>query len=643
MNKIVRQLTLFIVVLVSLSVLVGCTGQSSPSEREDDSPSTITETEGGQETNGSTAGSKVAVITPYLAQPGTQFYLEGFEAAATDKEWDVNVIDTAGDVAAVISRIEDVVNQGVDAIVINVDPAQVAAGLEVAADAGVPVFGMDSGTDPLLVTNVTSNGYAMAAETATYVANRLDGAGRVVMFVFDPFPPVQIRGVVADAIFGNYPDIEIIDRITPAVDDGGIADSRAQMEAVLAANPEPGSIGAVWAAWDQPALGALQAIEAAGREDEGIVIVGIDANPQAIEAISSGGNFEASVAQDFVGIGSTTVDMVERQLAGEVIKEQVVYVPTSLVTLANASGGAAENSAADDTDTSGTSGANVAVITPYLAQPGTQFYLEGFEAAAAEQGWNVNVIDTAGDVAAVISRIEDVANQGVDAIVINVDPAQVAAGLEVAADAGIPVFGMDSGADPLLVTNVTSNGYAMAAETATYVANRLEGVGRVVMFVFDPFPPVQIRGVVADAIFGNYPDIEIIDRITPAVDDGGIADSRAQMEAVLAANLEPGSIGAVWAAWDQPALGALLAIEAAGREDEGIVIVGIDANPQAVDAISAGGNFEASVAQDFMGIGSTTVAMVTRYLNGETIKERVSYVPTELVTVGNVSAYMAEE
>ena len=32
---------------------------------------------------------------------------------------------------------------------------------------------------------------------------------------------------------------------------------------------------------------------------------------------------------------------------------------------------------------------------------------------------------------------------------------------------------MDAGADPLLVTNVTSNGYAMAAETAAYVANRI--------------------------------------------------------------------------------------------------------------------------------------------------------------------------
>lgn len=281
------------------------------------------------------AQERVAVITPYLAQPGTQFYLEGFEAEADAKGWDLNVIDTGGDVAAVISRLEDVVNQGVDAIVINVDPAQVAAGLEVAKAAGIPVVGMDSGTDPLLVSNITSNGYSMAADTAVYVANRIEGQGRVVMFVFDAFPPVQIRGVVADAVFGNFPDIEIIDRVTPDVADGGIADSRAKMEAILAANPEPGSIAAVWAAWDQPALGALQAIEDAGRADEGIVIVGMDANPQAREAIAAGGNFEASMAQDFVGIGSATADVVERVLGGDAVKEPVIYVPTKLVTQAN--------------------------------------------------------------------------------------------------------------------------------------------------------------------------------------------------------------------------------------------------------------------------------------------------------------------
>jgi ribose transport system substrate-binding protein len=277
----------------------------------------------------------VAVITPYLAQPGTQFYVEAFSARATELGWEVNVIDTAGDVAAVIARIEDSVTQGVDAIVINVDPAQVGAGLQAAATAGIPVVGMDAGSDPLLAANVTSNGYAMAAETAVYVANRIGGAGNVVMFTFDPFPPVQARGVIADAVFANFPDITVLDRVTPDVADGGIADSRAKMEAILAANPDPGSIAAVWAAWDQPALGALQAIEAAGRQGEGIVITGIDANPQAREAIAAGGNFEASVAQDFAGIGATTADTVARVLAGETLVQTVIYVPTVLITTAN--------------------------------------------------------------------------------------------------------------------------------------------------------------------------------------------------------------------------------------------------------------------------------------------------------------------
>tara|TARA_B110000503_G_scaffold16565_1_gene23676 strand:+ start:1718 stop:2629 length:912 start_codon:yes stop_codon:yes gene_type:complete len=278
----------------------------------------------------------VAVITPYLSQPGTQAYIEGFEAAAADKGWDVNVIDTAGDVAAVISRLEDAVTQNVDAIVINVDPAQVTVGLLAAQEAGIPVVGMDAGSDPLVAANVTSNGYGMAAETSVYVANRINGQGNVVMFVFDAFPPVQIRGVVADAIFGNFPDIDVLDRITPDVSDGGIADSRAKMEAILAANPEPGSIAAVWAAWDQPALGALQAIEDAGRGDEGIVITGIDANPQARDAIAAGGSFEASIAQDFNGIGTTAADVVARLIEGETLRESVIYVPTMLVTSVNA-------------------------------------------------------------------------------------------------------------------------------------------------------------------------------------------------------------------------------------------------------------------------------------------------------------------
>ena len=49
-----------------------------------------------------------------------------------------------------------------------------------------------------------------------------------------------------------------------------------------------------------------------------------------------GGSFEATVAQDFAGIGAAAADTVTRILAGEEIKQGVIYVPTKLITVANA-------------------------------------------------------------------------------------------------------------------------------------------------------------------------------------------------------------------------------------------------------------------------------------------------------------------
>ncbi len=277
----------------------------------------------------------IAVVTPYLAQPGTQYEVEAFQAAAKNEGWTVNVIDTAGDLAAVNSRMQDVITQKVTAIVINSDPSQIPA-LKDAQDAGIPVFGMDAGNAPEVLVNVTSNGYEMAAITATYIVDRLNGKGNIVMFGFNAYPPVQKRGVVAKAIFDNTPDIKILDFIEPDVTDGGIADSRTKMDAILSANPNPGDISAVWAAWDQPALGALQAIQAAGRDKEGIIMTGIDANPQAVDAISQGGPFELSIAQDFSGIGSLVADQIASYLKGDTITQHTVYAATKMVTAMNA-------------------------------------------------------------------------------------------------------------------------------------------------------------------------------------------------------------------------------------------------------------------------------------------------------------------
>lgn len=274
---------------------------------------------------------RVAVMTPYLASATTRIMVENLQTALESMDYQVTVVDTAGDVAALDGRIQDVVTQGVDAIVLSVNPELVPAAIEGANDAGIPVFGLDAGSTQGLVLDVTSNNYSMAAQTATYLVDSIGGEGRVLMLVYPPYAPVQKRGVIARAIFDNTPDIEVIDEALVKVP-GPLEDARNTVEAVLTANPDAGSIKAIWAAWDEPALGALQAIQAMGREGDGIVIVGIDAIDPAREAIAEGGAFKATVAQDFEGIATALADRLDAYLNGQKPSHLTVYVPAKLVT-----------------------------------------------------------------------------------------------------------------------------------------------------------------------------------------------------------------------------------------------------------------------------------------------------------------------
>lgn len=275
--------------------------------------------------------ARVAVLTPYLASATTRIMVDELESQLESMDYAVDVIDTAGDVAALDARIQDVVTQGVDAIVLSANPELVPAAIESADDAGIPVFGLDAGSTAGLVLDVTSNNYAMAARTATYLVDAIGGEGAVLMLVHPPYAPVQKRGVVARAIFDNTPDVTVMDEVFVEVP-GPLENARNAVEAVLTANPEPGSIAGIWAAWDEPALGALQAIRSLGREDEGIVIVGLDAIDPALEAIARGGAFRATVAQDFAGIAATLAERLDAHLADQEQAAGTVYVPASLVT-----------------------------------------------------------------------------------------------------------------------------------------------------------------------------------------------------------------------------------------------------------------------------------------------------------------------
>ena len=111
---------------------------------------------------------------------------------------------------------------------------------------------------------------------------------------------------------------------------GQIDDSRSAMDALLLGNPADGAINAVWAAWDEPGIGANLAIEAAGRK--GIIIAGIDGNPQAIELIKGCTAYVGTVRQGFGEMANIAATQLNTVLAGGSPEADELFAPVELIT-----------------------------------------------------------------------------------------------------------------------------------------------------------------------------------------------------------------------------------------------------------------------------------------------------------------------
>ncbi len=287
---------------------------------------------GGAEAPAPAAGKTitVAIVTPYMANATTKFAIEKLEEYGKAQGWNVTVTDTNADFNQLVSRIQDAVTQQVDAIVLGMgDPAQMTAGLESAQAAGIPVFGLDAGNGPGVVLNITSDNGQLGKETAHYLAEAIGGKGNVIMFTHDPHPGVRARAEAAAAEFANYPEIKILEK--KHIEVPGPQDfARNLTQDLLTAYPNDGDIAGIWAGWDEPALGATQAIDAAGRT--GIAVVGIDGTDFAKAEIAKDGPFKASIAQDFDGMAKQLTEIIAAYLNGEKPASESVQIPGVLVT-----------------------------------------------------------------------------------------------------------------------------------------------------------------------------------------------------------------------------------------------------------------------------------------------------------------------
>jgi ribose transport system substrate-binding protein len=279
-------------------------------------------------------GKSLSIITPwYASQPATKEAVDLFIADAESRGYETKMVDTAGDTAAVSGEMTSAIAQDFDAIILAFAFSQeIGEGLAAAADADMPVFGLDAGgvADPMLV-NVTSDPGDLGRLSAQAIVDALGGPGQVAMIHFDPFEPVRLRAVAAKELF-EANDIEIVEYIQGDPNDAA-GHAKATVLDLLVKYPE-GELDAVWAGWDDPALGAFQATQEIGRPE--VLVTGVDGQDFAVAEVAKGENWIATVRQDWPAITSTLADIIDAYFAGTEPAEQTVFVPATLITAENA-------------------------------------------------------------------------------------------------------------------------------------------------------------------------------------------------------------------------------------------------------------------------------------------------------------------
>lgn len=269
----------------------------------------------------------IAIVTPYLGNASTKEVIDLFTEDAESRGWQVSVEDTAGDMNKLNSAFQNAAAQQPDAIVLGMgDPTQVSLGLKSAADAGVPVFAIDAAEAEGIIANVTSDNTDLGEKSADALIEAMGGEGSIVMLTHDPHPGVKARAEGAKATF-DAAGITILESKHVEVP-GPVNNARTSVQDIMSAQGE--NVTGIWGGWDEPALGATQALQAIGTTD--VPVVGIDGQDFALAEINEGGPFFATVKQDWAAIAKKVADLIAENAAGTKPDQSQYELPGILVT-----------------------------------------------------------------------------------------------------------------------------------------------------------------------------------------------------------------------------------------------------------------------------------------------------------------------
>lgn len=262
---------------------------------------------------------------------------------------------------------------------------------------------------------------------------------------------------------------------------------------------------------------------------------------------------------------------------------------------------------------------------------------DGVQKAADELGVELYITDAQDDPAVQMKDVENLITKKPDCIIIDTcDSDAIVSSIEDCNKAGIPVLTMDreaSGGD--VVSHIGYDAIKSGKLAGQYLADTLGGKGNIVELQGIMGTNVaQNRSKGFNEIISQNPDMKIV---ACQVADFDRAKGMSVMENILQAN---DHIDGLYAANDEMLLGALEAIEAAGRLDE-ITMIGCDAIDDTIEAIKAG-KVEATIAEPPFFLGKAILKTAYDYLEGKNVEKYV-ILDNELVTSENVNGLVTKE
>lgn len=303
--------------------LTGCGGEPESAQKEN---------VGGKESAESKSGYKFGFTCMTMNNPFFTTIEQSVREEAEKHGDEVITLDTKQDIATQIQQIEDMINQGIDALFLcPVDSEGIAPALDMLEEAGIPVINFDtdvSDKDKVDTILVSNNEYAGQAAGEAMAKKYPDGGKIAILDA--PYAAACVQRV--EGFMKGLGDAK--DKFQIVAQQNGKGDTAESLpiaENIIQANPE--LIG-FFCINDPSALGAYSAVESQGMEDQ-IIVLGCDGSPDAKKSIEEGGMMGTG-AQSPVNIGKECVKAARDILSGKEVEKEV-KIDTFLITKENVS------------------------------------------------------------------------------------------------------------------------------------------------------------------------------------------------------------------------------------------------------------------------------------------------------------------